>query len=80
MWDIPKLCISAYSNAVQLVSLHPIIISILLHHNKELLTCIREVKEMEEAVAFFFNHMLLLKIDRLCIFIYQDEQPIFHHE
>jgi hypothetical protein len=37
MWDIPRLYVSAYSNSVQLVLLHPIIIiSILFHHDKQL--------------------------------------------
>jgi hypothetical protein len=34
MWDVPRLYVSACSNSVQLVPLHPIIISILLHHYK----------------------------------------------
>ena len=49
MWDIPKLYISACSNSVQLVPLHPIIISILFHHYKELKECISEVERMIEA-------------------------------
>ena len=49
MWDIPKLYVSACSNSVQLVPLHPIIISILFHHYKELLECIREIGELEAA-------------------------------
>jgi len=37
MWDIPRLYVSACSNSVQLVPLHPIIIiSILFHHYKQL--------------------------------------------
>jgi hypothetical protein len=51
MWDIPRLCITACSNSVQLVPLHPIMISILLHHYKELMqleTQIDQVKEEEE--------------------------------
>jgi hypothetical protein len=48
MWDIPKLYVSACSNSVQLVPLHPIIISILFHHYKELLECIRGVEELEQ--------------------------------
>jgi hypothetical protein len=37
MWDIPRLYASACSNSVQLVPLHPIIVSILFHNYKELL-------------------------------------------
>jgi hypothetical protein len=37
MLDIPKSYISACSNSCQLVPLHPIIISVLFHHYKELL-------------------------------------------
>jgi hypothetical protein len=39
--------ISACSNSVQLVPLHPIIISILFHHYKELKECISEVELIE---------------------------------
>ena len=46
MWDIPRLYVSACSNSCQLVPLQPIVISILFHHYKELLRCMREVKEM----------------------------------
>src|SRR5919112_3932358 len=49
MWDIPRLYVSACSNSVQLVPLHPIVISILFHHYKELLECIKEIEEMEAA-------------------------------
>jgi hypothetical protein len=48
MWNIPRLYVSACSNSVQLVPLHPIIISILFHHYKELKECISAVKEIEE--------------------------------
>ena len=46
MWDIPRLYASACSNSCQLVPLQPIIMSILFHHYKELLQCIREVEEL----------------------------------
>ncbi len=32
MWDIPRLYVSACSNSVQYVRLHPILMSILLYH------------------------------------------------
>jgi hypothetical protein len=48
MFDIPKLYISACSNSVQLVALHPIIISILFHHYKDLTRCMSEVEHLEE--------------------------------
>jgi hypothetical protein len=48
MWDIPRLYLSAWSNSVQLVPLHPIIISILFHHYKELKECMSEVELMIE--------------------------------
>jgi hypothetical protein len=52
LWDVPKLYVSACSNSVQLVPLHPIIISILFHHYKELKECISEVEQIiEEAGA-----------------------------
>jgi hypothetical protein len=46
MWDIPKLYISACSNSVQLVPLHPIMISILFHHYKQLKECMAQIEQM----------------------------------
>ena len=46
MFDIPRLYILAWANSVQLVPLHPIIISILFHHYKELKECTKEVEEI----------------------------------
>ena len=51
MWDIPRLYITACSNSVQLVPLHPIVMSILFHHYKELNQCIKEVEQIGEARA-----------------------------
>ena len=48
MWDVPRLYVSACSNSVQLVPLHPIIMSILFHHYKELKKCMKDVKHIEE--------------------------------
>lgn len=50
MWDIPRLYVSACSNSCQLVPLHPIIISILFYHYKELKQCISEVERIENRV------------------------------
>jgi hypothetical protein len=50
MFDIPRLYISACSNSVQLVPLHPIIVSILFHHYKELKKCISDVEQIEAKV------------------------------
>jgi len=47
MWDIPRLYVSSCSNSVQLVPLHPIIISILFHHYKEIKECISEIEQIE---------------------------------
>jgi hypothetical protein len=44
MWEIPKLRITVCSNSVQLVPFHPIVISILFHHYKELKECMGQVK------------------------------------
>jgi hypothetical protein len=60
MWDIPKLYISACSNSVQLVPLHPIIISILFHHYKELNECISELERIEMKV-YIKNKGLTIK-------------------
>ena len=51
MWDIPRLYITACSNSVQLVPFHPIAISILFHHYKELRECIEQVEQMREEVG-----------------------------
>src|SRR5215203_5905883 len=50
MFDIPRLYLSACSNSVQLVPLHPIIMSILFHHYKELTEIISEVEQIETKV------------------------------
>ena len=50
MSDIPRLYLSSCSNSVQLVPLHPIIMSILFHHYKELIQLSSEVEQMKEAV------------------------------
>ena len=50
MWDIPKWYISACSNSVEYVRLHPILMSILLYDYKELTACISEVERMEARV------------------------------
>ena len=47
MFDIPRFYISACSNSVQYVRLHPILMSILLYHYKQLTACILEVERME---------------------------------
>ena len=51
MWDIPRWYISACSNSVQYVRLHPILMSILLYHYKQLTECISEVEQMETRVT-----------------------------
>jgi hypothetical protein len=52
MFDIPRLYTSACSYAVQPVRLYPILMSILLHHFKELTECIKEVERIEGEVVF----------------------------
>jgi hypothetical protein len=47
MFDIPRLYLSACSNSVPLVPLHPIIMSILFHHYKELIQLLSEVEQIE---------------------------------
>src|SRR5215212_9407928 len=51
MFDIPRLYLSACSNSTQLVPLHPIIMSILFHHYKELIQLVSEVESMEADTA-----------------------------
>jgi hypothetical protein len=49
MFDIPRLYESACSNSVQLVPPpHPIIMSILFHHYKELNECIKQVEQIKD--------------------------------
>jgi hypothetical protein len=50
MFDIPRLYTSACSYAVQPVRLYPILMSILLHHFKELTECIEQVERIETKV------------------------------
>jgi actin-related protein len=61
MWDIPRLYLSACSNSVQLVPLHPIIMSILFHHYKELIQLVSEVEQMEEATIINNSKQRLMK-------------------
>ena len=46
MWDIPKLYVIACSNACSLVPFHPIALSILLHHYKDLMECSKRVERL----------------------------------
>ncbi len=48
MWDIPRLYASVCSNSVQLVPLHPIVISICFHHYKELLECEKQINQLRD--------------------------------
>jgi hypothetical protein len=50
MFDIPGFYISACSYSVQHVRLHPILMSILFHHYKQLTECIGQVEQMEDKV------------------------------
>jgi hypothetical protein len=50
MWELPKWYISACSNSIQYVRLHPILMSILLYHYKQLTQCISEVERIEAKV------------------------------
>jgi hypothetical protein len=67
MWDIPRLYVSACSNSVQLVPLHPIFISILFHHYKELKECVSEVERIEEEASSRAIDSSTKKIDWLRI-------------
>jgi hypothetical protein len=61
MWDLPKWYISACSNSVQYVRLHPILMSILLYDYKELTACISEVERIEARVNSKKKEWLLTK-------------------
>src|SRR5215207_4550215 len=64
MFDIPRLYLSACSNSVQLVPLHPIIMSILFHHYKELIQLISEVEQMEEETKVNNNNSSKQRLTR----------------
>jgi hypothetical protein len=61
MWDIPLWYISACSNSVQYVRLHPILMSILLYDFKELTQCISEVERIEAIVNSKKKERLTIK-------------------
>ncbi len=44
MFDIPRLYISACSGAVSLVRIHPIFMSIIFHHHKELMEIAQQIE------------------------------------
>ena len=50
MWDIPRLYIKACSNSVQLVPIHPIFVSILFHHYKQLIELMTQVEQNEARI------------------------------
>jgi hypothetical protein len=51
MFEIPRLYISACSGAVSLVRIHPIFISILFHHYKELMEIAQQIGVREQIIA-----------------------------
>jgi hypothetical protein len=50
MFAIPRLYISACSGAVNLVRIHPIFISIIFHHYKELMEIAQQIGIMREQI------------------------------
>jgi hypothetical protein len=50
MFDIPRSYISACTYSVQYVRFHPILMSILFHHYKQLTECIAQVEHIENRV------------------------------
>ena len=65
MFDIPRFYISACSCSVQYVRLHPILMSILFHHYKELTECISEVEEIESKVECLVQQEKEVKVKLL---------------
>jgi hypothetical protein len=57
MWDIPRLYITACSNSIQLVPLHPICISILFHHYKQLMELKAQLPQMSTKVKIYKRHV-----------------------
>ena len=66
IWELPKFYISSCSNSVQYVRLHPILMSILLYHYKELTKCISEVERIEAKVNSKKKEWLTKKEEELC--------------
>jgi hypothetical protein len=50
MFDIPRSYTSACSASVQVIRIHPILMSIILHEFKQLTDCTEKVKELENRV------------------------------
>ncbi|MDQ3884724.1 MAG: hypothetical protein M3239_04685 [Thermoproteota archaeon] len=50
MWDIPRLYMTACSNAVSLVPLQPIFMSVLFHHYKQLMEMKAQVEQTSTKV------------------------------
>jgi hypothetical protein len=50
MFDIPRFYFSECSNSVQYVRLHPIFMSILFHHYKQLTECMKKVEQIKAKV------------------------------
>ncbi len=63
MWDIPRLYVTACSNSVQLVPFHPIAISILFHHYKELMECEKQINKLMMGDSSNSNEINDLKED-----------------
>jgi hypothetical protein len=59
MFDISRLYISACSNSVQYVRLHPILMSILLYNYKELTECIEQTEQIEAKVESLLLFLLV---------------------
>lgn len=60
MFDLPKFYISACSNSVQYVRLHPIMMSILLYHYKQLTKCISDIEQIESRVNNKYGRRLTM--------------------
>ena len=63
MFDLPRFYISACSNSVQYVRLHPIMMSILLYHHKQLSKCISDVEQIETRVNRNYGRRRLLTVN-----------------
>lgn len=63
MFDIPRFYISACSNSVQYVRFHPILMSILLYHYKELTECISEVERIEAKMECLVQQKKEVKVE-----------------
>ena len=77
MFDIPRLYTSACSASLQIIRIHPILMSILLHEFKQITECTEKVKKLERRVKEI--RAALERGERLQILQQQQQQQPQQH-